>query len=156
MKAASARTWLIRWLYAAAAAHFFAGLALPWIMQAPILESYHRGIEAAFWHGAVPTVYAAPVRAQRLWWQALFCATLQNLALYMAALIRLGQIQRSPFAWGALTIGILIWAPQDIAISLQADCWPHVAIDILALAALVPPLCWLWRRDFLATQVHPR
>ena len=38
-------------------------------------------------------------------------------------------------------------APQDIAISLQATMWSHVAIDALALSMLLPPLVWLWRND---------
>lgn len=148
MQATSKRDWCVRWLYTAAAAHLMGGLALPWVMQSPLLDSYHRGIEAAFWHGALPSIYAAAARAQQNWWIALLGATLQNLALYMAALIRIGDRQHSAFAWGALAVGIIVWAPQDMAISLQADCWPHVWIDLCALSVLLPPMFWLWHYDY--------
>jgi hypothetical protein len=50
-------------------------------------------------------------------------------------------------AWGWLMAGLLLWAPQDIVISLSAGMWSHLVIDLLALLVLMPPLVWLYRHD---------
>lgn len=141
------RKWLIRWLYAAALAHFLVGVLLQWCMDAPLLSRYHQQIELAFWHGAAP----APARAQQLWWIALFGATVQTVGLWMAALVHLGARYRSTFAWGMLSLGIVIWAPQDMFISMQASAWIHVGIDLIAVGSLLPPLLWLWWQDRAST-----
>ncbi len=143
MNSESARTWLVRWMYAAALAHLLVGLALPWIGHLPIFDAYHRGVEAAFWEAAAP----AAAREQQLWWIALFGATMQSLALWMAALIYFGDRYRSRLAWGMLLAGLALWAPQDMLISLRADCWAHVWMDAFALITMLPPLAWLWRLD---------
>ena len=46
-----------------------------------------------------------------------------------------------------LLVGLLVWAPQDLLISLQAHVWPHVVVDAVALFAMIPPLLYLWRKD---------
>jgi hypothetical protein len=108
----------------------------------------------AFWHSALPAPYAAAARAQQNWWISLFCATVQSLGLWMGALVHLGHKHRSAFAWGMLSAGLVLWAPQDIAISLQADCWPHVVVDLLAVAGMLPPMLWLWQHDRRTTLHH--
>ena len=49
--------------------------------------------------------------------------------------------------WGWLIAGIVIWAPQDMLLSAQAQVWSHLWFDGLALFALLPPLFWLYRHD---------
>lgn len=138
-----ARPWLVRWMYAAALVHLLVGMALPWIGDLPMFDDYHRGIEAAFWGASVP----AAARAQQVWWIALFGPTVQGMSLWMLALIHFGDRYRSRLAWGALIAGIVIWAPQDIVVSLRAGCWTHVWVDIFAVMTMVPPLAWLWFHD---------
>ncbi len=58
-----------------------------------------------------------------------------------------GDRYRSRFAWTWLIAGILVWAPQDIAISLRANAWVHVWIDCIALLTMLPPLLGLWLFD---------
>ncbi|UUZ53114.1 hypothetical protein LP419_29710 [Massilia sp. H-1] len=41
----------------------------------------------------------------------------------------------------------MLWAPQDMLISLQANCWAHVWIDSFAVAAMLPPLIYLFIID---------
>lgn len=137
------RTWMIRWLYAVAAGHVVVGALLPWLASAPLLDGYHAGIETAFW-GA-----NAPVEARQLqaWWLSLFGPTVQLMALWMAALIYLADRARQPQVWLWLMAGLLLWAPQDIVVSLRADIWSHVWIDLFALVILLPPLFWLWHMD---------
>lgn len=137
------RRCLIWWTYGAIAVHFLVGLLLPWIMQAPLFDSYHSGIEQAFWGQAAPPA----ARAQQVWWISLFGPTVQSVAIWMGALAYLGDVQRSRFAWGALIAGLLVWAPQDMLVSLRADCSIHVWIDTAALITMLPPLLWLWRHD---------
>lgn len=142
------RTWLVRWTYAAIAAHLAVGLLLPWLADAAILDGYHRAIDTAFWDGAAPP----EARRQQLWWIALFGPTVQAAALWMGALAWIGDHQRNAFAWGALIAGIVLWAPQDIMISLQANCWHNVWLDLFAVAAMLPALVWL----FIADRRHAR
>lgn len=139
----SGRRLAVWWLYATVFAHLLAGLLLPWVMEASMFEAYHLGIEQAFWGHAAP----APARAQQIWWISLFGPTVQSAAVWMAALVYIGDRHCSRFAWAALIAGILVWAPQDMVVSLRAEYWPHVWIDCFALAVLLPPLAWLWHHD---------
>ena len=137
------RRTLVWWLYAAALAHFLAGVLLPILASHPLLEGYHRSIEAGFWLQGAP----AAAREQQAWWISLFGATVQCLALWMGALIYCGDRYKSSVAWGWLIIGLVLWAPQDMLISLQNNMVSHVWIDSLALLTMLPPLLWLLRHD---------
>lgn len=137
------RPWVVRWMYGVAVGHLLVGLLLPWIGNLPFLETYHRTIESAFWGSAAPLA----ARVQQVWWISLFGPTLQSLALWMSALTCIGDRHRSSFAWGWLIIGVIIWAPQDMLVSLRADAWIHVWVDCFALATMLPPLFWLWVHD---------
>ncbi|WP_434607524.1 cell division protein [Pseudomonas sp. R1-7] len=138
------RKALVAWLYAAAVMHLFAGLTLAWAGYSGLLDDYLNTIELAFWGAdSVP----ATARAQQVWWLALFGATLQSYALYMLALVHIGNRLKSAMPWGWLIVGILLWAPQDMWISAQARVWSHLWFDSVALLVLLPPLFWLCRHD---------
>lgn len=141
----------IRWLQTAALTHLLAGLLLTWASHNPLLDPYQLTIEQAFWPTPAPTF----ARNQQIWWQALFGATLQSYALYMLALIHLGNRFRSHHAWAWLIAGLVLWAPQDILISLQAGIWSHLIVDVVALLVLLPPLIGLYRHD-RPTSTHKR
>ncbi|QAU35284.1 cell division protein [Janthinobacterium sp. 17J80-10] len=143
MDSITARQWLVLWMYATALVHLLVGMALPWIGDLPMFDDYHLGVEAAFWGASAPSA----ARAQQVWWIGLFGPTIQGMSLWMLALIHFGDRYRSGLAWGALIAGIVIWAPQDIWISLRADCWTHVWVDGFAVLTMVPPLAWLWFHD---------
>lgn len=119
------------------------GMLLPLIAGAPLFDGYHRAIETAFWGPAIPP----EARAQQVWWISLFGPTVQAAAVWMAALAWMGDRQRNALAWGALIAGLVLWAPQDMLISLQANCWAHVWIDSFAVAAMLPPLIYLFVID---------
>ncbi|MCA7925450.1 DUF393 domain-containing protein [Burkholderia cenocepacia] len=137
------RRIVVRWMYAAAIVHLLVGVVLPWIAGASWLDAYHRGIERHFWSAAAP----GAARVQQVWWMSLLGATVQCAAVWMLALVHLGNRLRKREVWGWLLAGLLIWAPQDMLLSWQAQVWGHVVIDVVALVAMVPPLVWLWRRD---------
>lgn len=137
------RTWALRYTYAGVAAHLLVGALLPLIISAPLFDGYHRAIETAFWGPDIP----AAARAQQVWWISLFGPTVQAAAVWMGALVWMGDRQRNAFAWGALIAGIVLWAPQDMLISLRADCWAHVWIDTFAVVFLLPPLICLFIID---------
>ena len=137
------RLWLIRWLYAAAATHLLVGVLLAWWGNSPLFEDYHKSIELAFWGSDVPTAS----RGLQVWWIALFGATVQSYAVYMGALVYLGNRYKSSAAWAWMIAGIVLWAPQDIAISLQVGIWSHVWVDSVAVVCLLVPLGWLYRHD---------
>ncbi|MCA8097776.1 DCC1-like thiol-disulfide oxidoreductase family protein [Burkholderia contaminans] len=139
----AARRLVVTWMYVAAIAHLLVGMAVPWVAGAPWLDAYHRVIELHFWARAAPDA----ARAQQVWWMSLMGATVQCASVWMLALVHLGNRVRKREVWGWLLAGLLIWAPQDMLFSLQADVSGHVAIDTAALVAMVPPLVWLWRRD---------
>jgi len=137
------RTWAVRYTYAAIAAHLLVGALLPLIMNAAIFDGYHRAIELAFWGPQAP----AAARAQQVWWISLFGPTVQAAALWMGALAWIGDRQRNAFAWGALIAGMVLWAPQDMLISLRAACWTHVWIDAFAVVSMLPPMIYLFIID---------
>ncbi len=143
MNHAVLRRWAVRFTYASIAAHLVVGALLPLIVNAAVFNDYHHSIESAFWHSDIPPA----ARALQSWWISLFGPTVQAAALWMGALAWIGDRQRLPFAWGALIAGLLLWAPQDIAISLRADVWAHVWIDAFALVAMLPPLVYLFVID---------
>lgn len=143
MKTETVRTWAVRFTYASISVHLLVGALLPLIVNAGIFDGYHRGIETAFWGADIP----AQARAQQTWWIALFGPTVQAAAVWMGALAWMGDRQRNAFAWGALIAGIALWAPQDMLISLRADCWVHVWLDAFAVAAMLPPLLFLYFTD---------
>ncbi|HWU96910.1 MAG TPA: cell division protein [Oxalicibacterium sp.] len=143
MHSINGRTWVVRWMYAVAIVHLLVGFALPWIGNLPVFDSYHRTVENVFWTNGAPE----SARAQQIWWISLFGPTIQGLSLWMWALIYIGDRHCSRFAWGSLFIGIAVWAPQDMLISLRADAWIHVWIDCFASMTMLPPLLWLWWHD---------
>lgn len=138
------RKALVVWLYSAALMHLLAGVTLAWAGHSGLLDHYLNTIEQAFWGtNAVP----ATAHAQQVWWLALFGATLQSYALYMFALVHIGNRLKRAMPWGWLIAGILLWAPQDMWISAQAQVWSHLWFDSFALLVLLPPLFWLYRHD---------
>lgn len=143
MKRATLRTWAVRLTYASIAGHLLVGALLPVIVNFGVLDGYHHGIESAFYGADIP----AQARDHQRWWISLFGPTVQAAAVWMAALAYLGDRQRSAFAWGALIAGIVLWAPQDMYISLLRDVWPHVWIDSAALLIMLPPLFILFAID---------
>ncbi len=145
------RKILVWWLYGSAFAHFLVGALLPLLASHPLLDGYHRSIEAGFWLQGAPLA----ARAQQAWWISLFGATVQCLALWMGALIYCGNRYRSSVAWGWLIIGLVLWAPQDMLISLQNQMQSHVWIDSAALLAMLPPLLWLWQVDRHPAPLNP-
>lgn len=143
MKRQTLRACAVWIIYASIAGHLIVGALLPLIIDAEVFNGYHRGIETAFWGVDVP----AAARAQQVWWISLFGPTVQAAAIWMAALAWIGDRQRSAFAWGALIAGLVLWAPQDMLISLRANVWAHVWIDTFALVCMLPPLVCLYLID---------
>jgi len=143
MNTIATRKWLVRWMYAAVAIHLLIGVLLPLISNATLFESYHHRIETHFWGNAIP----AAARAQQVWWISLFGPTVQAASIWMAVLLVIADKQRNAFAWIGLIAGIAVWAPQDILISLQAQCEAHVWIDSFAVISMLPPLVWLFQQD---------
>lgn len=137
------RNFSILWLYGIAAVHFLGGALLPWIGNFALLESYHHSIESAFW----PTHIPEGTRALQVWWLSLFGASIQTLGIWMAALIYVGARYRSSASWLFLFLGFAVWAPQDILISLRANIWMHVWLDLFVLLIILPPLIYLWWQD---------
>ena len=130
-------------LYSAILGHFLVGVLLPYLVGMAFLEPYHQSIERAFFGVVIP----AGARAHQLWWMALFGPTVQALSIWMAVLVYLGQRYRNRFAWLGLILGLLIWAPQDMWISLRIAAWNHVWIDSAALLIMLPPLLFLYFDD---------
>ncbi|WP_083940987.1 DUF4166 domain-containing protein [Pseudoduganella violaceinigra] len=129
------RKWLVRWLYASAAAHLLVGLLLPWAADARALDWYHA------WLGG------PLARPRDAWWMALFGATLQCVGLWMLALVWFGDQRRERAAWLWIAAGLLLWGPQDILVSLRGSVWPNVWVDCATLALLLPALWRLYRID---------
>ena len=137
------RPWVIRWMYGVVAGHLLLGLLLPWIIHLPVFDAYHSYVEQQFaaQHAANGT------RAVQLWWISLFGPTVAYMSILMGALVYLGAHYRSSFAWASIMVATLLWAPQDMWLSLQYNVWLHVYVDSFALLIILPPLAWLWWHD---------
>jgi hypothetical protein len=135
------RPWLVRWIYAIAFAHFAAGIWLAWFSDSIFFDDYHQAIL-----NQVKDL-SAGAHILQVWWLSLFGATLQNLAVFMAALTFVGNKFRCSAVWVWMMLGLILWAPQDILISLQLNLWLHMWVDLAVLIVMLPPLGILWWLD---------
>lgn len=135
------RSWLVGWIYLLTFGHFAGGILLAWFSNLSIFDGYHQSI--------LSQIGDASVTAHQLqvWWLSLFGATLQNLAIFMGVLTYVASKQRSSFIWAWMIVGLLLWAPQDILISLRINLWLHVWVDACVLLIMLPPLIILWCID---------
>ena len=136
------RSWLVWWLYLVAIGHFVGALGVTWCADSPLFSAYQQSLLSAFGFSQ-----DAGALELQLWWISLFGATLQAFSLFMLALMYLANRYQLASVWLTLTGVILLWAPQDIIISIQKNVWAHVWIDLAAVIALVPPLLILWWSD---------
>lgn len=137
------RPWLLRYLYTSAVTHLVIGLVLPWVSGLGVTDVYHQIAERHFWSQAAPDA----ARHMQVWWLSLFGPTLQTVGVWMWALTYLGDKHRNHYVWLWYMAGVLLWAPQDAWISLQAEVMPNVWIDCAAIVLLIPPLLCLWVID---------
>ncbi len=137
------RTYAIFSLYLAAAVHMLVALGLLFFADSPLLQSYHDTILPHFFAGEI----SAQGQALQTWWMQLFAATLECLSIWMASLIWLGARYRQRYVWLLLMLGLLVWAPQDIWLSLRAEVYSHAWIDLAALGLMLPPLVYLYLID---------
>jgi hypothetical protein len=141
MKSHALRSWLIGWMYLLTLGHFLSGVLLAWFSNLSLFDHYHESILNQFGD------FSAATHALQVWWLSLFGATLQNLAIFMGVLTYVASKQRSAFVWGWMIVGLILWAPQDMLISLRVNLWLHVWVDSVVLLLMLPPLFFLWRHD---------
>lgn len=144
------RAWLIRWIYLLTFGHFAAGVLLAWFSHLSFFDQYHQSILAQIGDFSISS------HQLQAWWLSLFGATLQNLAIFMGVLTYVGSKQRSAFVWAWMIVGLILWAPQDMLISLRIDLWLHVWVDSIVLLLMLPPLiilCCVDRKSISARNV---
>ena len=135
------RYWLIVWMYLITFGHFAGGVLLAWFSHFSFFEHYHQSVLSQIGDFSVTS------HQLQVWWLSLFGATLQNLAIFMGVLTYVASKQRNAFIWLWMIIGLVIWAPQDMLISLRIDLWLHVWVDSIVLLMMLPPLIILWWVD---------
>ena len=140
------RNRLIVWLYLVTFGHFAAGILLAWFSHLAIFDHYHLTI--------LNQIGDTSVGARQLnsWWLSLFGATLQNLAILMGVLIFAANRHGKAYIWLWMIIGLLVWAPQDMLISMQLNLRLHLWVDAIALLLLLPPLVILYWVDSKASR----
>jgi hypothetical protein len=143
MSVDSLRRLLVGWMYLISLGHFMGALAMTWLIDLPLFAGYHQTVLAAF----DLTSNRAEVFALHKWWMALFGVTLQAFSLFLLALVYYASRFRLAAVWLWLASVILLWAPQDILISIQQGVWLHLWVDLAAVGAMVPPLVSLWWLD---------
>ncbi len=137
------RNGLILWLYLITFGHFAAGILLAWFSHLGIFDHYHLTILTQVGDTS------AGARQLNNWWLSLFGATLQNLAVLMGILIFVASKHGKAYIWLWMIIGLLVWAPQDMLISMQLNLRLHLWVDALVLFLMLPPLILLWKIDTL-------
>lgn len=141
MRFGSYRKWLIYWMYLIAIAHLVGGILVSWFSNIDSLDAYHNDILRRFGEPSIQLHHL------HIWWLNLFGATLQNVAIFMGILIYIGNKVRNALVWLWMAVGLVVWFPQDIIISLRIDLWAHVWVDAIAMLVLLPPLIFLWIID---------
>ena len=136
------RQYLVVWLYNMAILHFVVGVLLAWGSSLDYFDAYNHDVLSGFFS----EISQSENRFQA-WWLSLFGATLQNIGIFMGALIYVGNLYRNKHVWLWMIVGIGVWAPQDILISLQAGVESHLWLDSIALLLILPPLINLWILD---------
>ncbi|RYY03488.1 MAG: cell division protein [Gammaproteobacteria bacterium] len=136
------RQYLIVWLYGIAILHFVVGVLLAWGSSLDYFDAYNHEVLSGFFS----EISQSESRFQA-WWLSLFGATLQNIGIFMGAMIYVGNLYRNKHVWLWMIAGVLVWAPQDILISLQAGVESHLWLDSIALLLILPPLISLWNLD---------
>ncbi|GGY80490.1 hypothetical protein GCM10011613_26900 [Cellvibrio zantedeschiae] len=131
------RSWLIYWIYFVSFGHFAVGFLVAWFSNLSTFYAYHHSILERFGD------LSAQAYQLQIWWISLFGATVQNLAIFMGVLTYVASKYRISLVWNSMVIGLIVWAPQDILISLQVDMWLHVWVDAIVLAVMLPPLMML-------------
>ncbi|RYY73153.1 MAG: cell division protein [Gammaproteobacteria bacterium] len=139
------RYWLIIWMYLITFGHFLMGILLAWFSSAEVFNYYHQTILTQF------GMTQNSSQDLQKWWLSLFGATLQNIAIFMGILTYVGNKYRSASVWLWMMVGLVVWAPQDVLISLRIDLWLHVWVDLAALILILAPLIALWRTDRIKT-----
>jgi len=134
---------LERWLLLVALGHVIAGVAIPILAYSAAFDYYSGLLQQAF--SPAQQVPQATVEFQR-WIVALFGPTIASVGVVFGALVMAGIKYRDTWPWNALLLGLALWAPGDIYISLTRDFWLHVQIDAAALLAIVPPVLVLRAR----------
>lgn len=71
----------------------------------------------------------------------------QVFALFMLLLVELGRRYGNPIIWLILALGVLLWAPQDMLISVERGVWSHCWVDLAAVVAIVPAAIMLALQD---------
>lgn len=135
------RVWLIRWLYLLTFGHFAGGVLLAWFSHLSFFDHYHQSILSQIGD------FSVTAHQLQVWWLSLFGATLQNVAIFMGVLTYVASKQRSVFVWAWMIVGLIVWAPQDMLVSLRIDLWLHVWVDSIVLLLMLPPLIILWWLD---------
>jgi hypothetical protein len=135
------RPWLIVWMYLITFSHFACGILLAWFSNLTFFDQYHQTILE---HFGELSVHAHKLQ---VWWLNLFGATLQNLAIFMGVLTYVGSKKNNAYVWTWMIVGLVLWAPQDMLISLRIDLWLHVWVDSIVLLIMLPPLIILWWND---------
>jgi len=141
MKSQALRPWLISWMYLITFGHFASGILLAWFSNLSLFDQYHQSILNQFGD------FSSATHGLQVWWLSLFGATLQNLAIFMGVLTYVGSKQRSALVWAWMIVGLVLWAPQDMLISLRVNLWLHVWVDSIVLLLMLPPLIILWWHD---------
>ncbi len=141
MHTKTVRTWLICWIYLLTFGHFAAGILLAWFSNLSLFDHYHESILDQIGD------FSVTAHQLQVWWLSLFGATLQILAILMGGLTYVGRKQRRAVVWGWMIVGLILWAPQDMLISLRIDLWLHVWVDSIVLLLMLPPLIILWCID---------
>ncbi len=138
------RPRLVTWLSWAAVAHVILGLVAFFFSDHRWADNYHRTLADAFWPNGIDFRI---IKREQAWWVSLFGATLECLGIWMLALVRYAGQHRIAAIWLWLTVGLLVWAPQDMFLSWQAGVTVQLVADALALLTMVPALLLLWRWD---------
>jgi hypothetical protein len=130
------RFWL-RWLYFAFVGSTIIGVALVSASGTALFGWWNGPIARNFWGRPA---FPADADAYRGWITAVLGATLAAWSVLGALVTRSAFARRERWARDAIVASLVVWFPLDTIASMAAGVWVNVWFNVVALAALTPPL----------------
>lgn len=126
------------WLQMIGWSHVIGGISLPWLLRSDLMSNYVAHVFQAL--QLPPEAHPAALTLM-----SFLGPTIASWGVLFLFMVRTTLRDKASTPMVFLCLSIIAWAPMDIWLSLQAGIYLNVWLDLLLIAAIVPPMWWLSR-----------
>ena len=137
MRQATTVTIWRRWLIGVGVALTAFGIAMALASGTPLFEPLNRLIDPAFWEAGPPDPGSTGFEA---WAFGAWGATIAGWGVVITLVAREAFGQPERWAWWAVALGTGLWFILDTGVSLAHGVGFNVAVNLVVLVLLAPPL----------------